>query len=139
MRPPEGAKFGTSCQKSALRIDFFDFQLYVISDWYELGSYSFQAFSAATQSTMSLLENADMSQNYTARGRQTLKKNQILKLSSSKSKKSLGGGRRPYGVPVPTPQIFGVVLTRNIDQTLKNCIFCSKNFWGWGFPTPTPK
>jgi len=75
MRPLGGAKIGTSCQKSALLIDFFDFQLYVISVWNELGSYSFQALSTATQSTMSFLENADMSQNYTDRGRQTL--NQI--------------------------------------------------------------
>ena len=77
MRPLGGAKVGTSCQKSAFLVDFFDFQLYVISVWNELGSYSFQAFSTATQSTMSFLENADMSQNYTARGRQTLKKIQI--------------------------------------------------------------
>jgi len=34
----------------------------------------------ATQSTMSFLEYADMSQNYTAMGRQTLKKIQIYKL-----------------------------------------------------------
>ena len=95
MRPLEGAKVGLSCQKSAFLVDFFDFQLYVISVWNELGSYSFQAFSTATQSTTYFLENADMSQNYTARRRQTLKKNQILKLSSSKSKKKFQGGRRP--------------------------------------------
>ena len=62
---------------------FFDFQLYryVISVWNELGSYSFQqALSASTRSTISFLENADMSQSYTARGRQTLKKIQIYKL-----------------------------------------------------------
>ena len=80
MRPLGGAKVGTSCQKSALLIDFFDFKLYVISVWNELGSYSFQALSTATQSTMSFLEYADMSQNYTAIGRRTLKKIQIYKL-----------------------------------------------------------
>ena len=95
MRPLGGAKVGTSCQKSALLIDFFDFQLYVISVWNELGSYSFQALSTATQSTMPFLENADMSQNYTARGRQTLKKIQVLKLSRSKSQKKFKGKRRP--------------------------------------------
>ena len=95
MRPLGGAKVGTSFQKSALLIAFFDFQLYVISVWNELGSYSFQAFSAATQSTMSFLENADMSQNYTARRRQRLKKIQIFKLSRSKSPKKFKGGRRP--------------------------------------------
>ena len=95
MRPLAGAKFGTSCQKSALLIDFFDFQLYVISVWNELGSYSFQALSTAADSTMSFLENADMSQNYTARGCQTLKKIQIFKLSRSKSQKNFKGERRP--------------------------------------------
>ena len=89
MRPLRGAKFGTLCQKLALRIDFFDIQLNVISVWNELGSYSFQAFSTATQSTMPFLENADMSHNYTARRHQTLKKKQIFKLSSSKSKKKV--------------------------------------------------
>ena len=38
---------------------------------------------------------ADMSQNYTARGRQTLKKIQIFKLSRSKSQKKFKGDRRP--------------------------------------------
>ena len=95
MRPLRGAKIGTSCQKSAFLVDLFDFQLYVISDWYELGSYSFQAFTTATQSTTSFLENADMSQNHTARGRQTLKKIQIIKLSRSKRQKKFKGDRRP--------------------------------------------
>ena len=91
MRPLGGAKVGTLCQKLALLMDFFDFQLYVISVWNELGSYSFQALSTATQSTMPFLENADMSQNYTASGRQTLKKIQIFKLSRSKSQKCFRG------------------------------------------------
>ena len=138
MRPLGGAKVGTSCQKWALLIDFFNVQIYVISVWNELGSYNFQALSTATQSTMSFLENADMSQNYTPRWCQTLKKIQIFKHSRSKSQKSLRGNVAPR-VPVPTPQIFGVALAQNIDKTFKNCILCSKNFWGWGFPYPYPQ
>ena len=95
MRPLGGSEVGTSCQKLALLIDFFDFQLYVISVWNEIGSYSFQAFTTATQSKMSFLENADMSQNYTARLRQTLKKIQTFKLSRSKRQKKFKGDRRP--------------------------------------------
>ena len=138
MRSLGGAKFGTSCQKSALLIDFFDFQLYVISVWNELGSYSFQAFTTAIHSTMSFLEIADMCQNYTARGRQTLKKIQIFKLSRSKRQKSLRGIVAPRGAGTD-PANFCVVLARNIDKTLKNCIFCSKIFWGLGSPHPYPQ
>ena len=80
-----------------LLIDFFYFQLYVISDYYELGSCNFLALSTAAQYTTSFLENADMSQNYTARGHKTLKKIQIFKLSRSKSQKTFKGDVAPRG------------------------------------------